>query len=348
MSFIYKILAYPLGYIMKGCYWLVTDALHLPIAYVFALFLFTFVTKLLMFPLSVKQHKATAKMAAFNPMIQDIQTRYKNDRERMNEEMTRIQLEYGYDPTSGCLPMVLNLLIMFGLVEVIYCPLTYMLTLPSELISGLNAITASMEGIDVSNRMIETYTINLVKTNPSLFSEYSATYAAEMDKISSLQMSIGKINLYEKPELALSLALIIPLLSIITQIISTVVSTKSTGTQDGAAAQSMRSMLIMTSIMYAVFSFMYPLGFSLYWAFQNLLNMFQSWLLKKMYDPEKIKEDLMQAIKNKKKEKNARKKVTYLEKDSGKVVEKEMSSSDADRLRLQRAREINQERYGDE
>jgi len=90
MNFINGILAVPLGYIMKFCYWLVTEILHMPLAYVFALLLFTLITKILMFPLSMQQQKSTAMMAAFNPMIQDIQTRYKNDRDKQNEELTKL------------------------------------------------------------------------------------------------------------------------------------------------------------------------------------------------------------------------------------------------------------------
>ena len=54
MSLISGIIAYPLGYLMKGCYWLVTEILHLPLSYVAALFLFTLLTKILMFPISVR------------------------------------------------------------------------------------------------------------------------------------------------------------------------------------------------------------------------------------------------------------------------------------------------------
>jgi len=249
--------------------------------------------------------------------------------------------------------MVINLLIMFGLVEVIYKPLTYMLTLPSEFISTMTERTISLAAeagttLASNNRMIETYIIQYVKSNFAAFSDLTATYGSELTKIQNLQMNIGSINLYEKPELRLSLALIIPIFSIVTQLISTVVMMKSSGTQDGAAARQTRSMMITSSLMFAWFSFLYPLGFSLYWGFQNLLSMLQSLLLKKMYDPEKMKQEIQEQIKQKKKQKNAKRKVTYTDKTTGKTVEKELSANEADRLRLQRAREIDQERYGEE
>ena len=352
MNFLNQLLAIPLGYIMKFCYWLAEDILHFPLAYLFALLLFTLITKILMFPLSINQHKSTAQMAAFNPLIQDIQTRYRNDRDKQNEELTKLTTEYGYNPTAGCLPMVINLLIMFGLVEVIYRPLTYMLTLPKDFIASLAERTVSLAEaagttIASNNRMIETYIIQYVKSNAGAFSDIATAYANEFKTIQDLKMNIGSINLYEKPELKLGIALLIPLFSIATQLIATTVSMKSSGTQSGEAARQTRTMLWTTSLMFAGFSFMYPLGFSLYWGFQNLLTMVQSLLLKKMYDPEKMKQDILDQIKQKKKQKNAKRTVAYTDKSTGKTVEKEMTANEADRLRLQRAREIDAERYGE-
>ena len=353
MSLISGIIAYPLGYIMKGCYWLVTEILHLPLSYVIALFLFTLITKILMFPISVKQHKATATMSAFNPMVEELRNKYRKDQDKLNEELTKLQAEYGYNPTAGCAPMAINLLIMFGLVEVIYKPLTYMLTLPKTLVSALSdktieLLAAAGTTLKTGDRMIETYVIDQVKNNFGAFSEFAAEYGSQLTRIKDLDMSIGSIELYSKPELGFNIALLIPLFSIATQIISTVYMLRSSGSLEGNAAGQMRGTVISTSVLFAVFSFMYPLGFSLYWGFSNLMSLAQNVLLNKLYDPEKLKADLLEKIKQKKKEKNARKTVSVVDKKTGETMEKEVSASEADRMRLQRAREIDKERYGDE
>jgi len=353
MQFISSIVAYPLGYIMKGCYWLVNELLNLPLSYVISLLLFTLITKIIMFPISVKQHKATATMSAFNPMVEELRNKYRKDQNKLNDELQKLQSEYGYNPSAGCAPMIINLLIMFGLVEVIYKPLTYMLTLPKTLISGLTEKTielmaAAGTAVKTGDRMIETYIIGQVKDNFSAFSSFTAEYGEELAKISDLDMSIGSINLYSKPELAFNVALLIPLFSIVTQLISTFYMMKSSGSMSGNAAGQMRSTVISTSILFAVFSFMYPLGFSLYWGFSNLLALAQNVLLNKIYDPKKLQADIEEKIKQKKKERNSRKKVPVVDKATGEVSEKEVSAAEADRIRLQRAREIDKERYGDE
>ena len=352
MNFLYKIIAVPLGYLMKGCYWVV-NAINLPLPYVCTLFLFTLAKKIILFPLMMKQQKSQARMSAFTPMINDIRTRYKNNPEKQNEELTRLSTEYGYNPTSGCLPMILNLVIMLGLVEVIYRPLTYMLTCPSELITQLTSKTAELylaevgKELSANDRMVETYIIQYVKTNFAAFKDIFANYQTELTAIENLKMTIGSVALYEKPVLGFNWGVLIPVFSVVTQLASVFVSMKASGSMEGDAAAQTKSMMITTSLMFAVFSFMYPMGFSLYWGFQNLLSMIQSIILKKMYDPSKIKEEIQAEIKKKKKEKNARKTVSYTDKATGEVVTKEVSASESDRIRLQRAREIDFDRYGE-
>ena len=75
-----------------------------------------------MLPLMIKQQKSMAKMSVFTPMVNEIQQKYKNNQEKMQEEMVKLQQEYGYSPTAGCLPMLVNMLVLFGMVEVVYRP----------------------------------------------------------------------------------------------------------------------------------------------------------------------------------------------------------------------------------
>ncbi len=62
-------------------------------------------------------------MSAFQPMIAEIQTKYKDKPEKQQEELIKLQQDYGYNPTAGCVPMLLNFLVMFGVIGVVYNPL---------------------------------------------------------------------------------------------------------------------------------------------------------------------------------------------------------------------------------
>lgn len=108
----------PLGYIMYGCYMVAKN-------YGIALILFTLLTKLLLFPLSIKQQKNTARMAKFNPKMEQLRKKYGNNKEKLNEEMMKLYSEENYNPMGSCLPLVVTMIVLFGLIDVVYKPITH-------------------------------------------------------------------------------------------------------------------------------------------------------------------------------------------------------------------------------
>ena len=69
----------------------------------------TFITRLLILPLSIKQIRSMREMSAIQPQVKAMQERYKDDRERMQREMMRIYQEHGVNPFASCLPLLLQL-----------------------------------------------------------------------------------------------------------------------------------------------------------------------------------------------------------------------------------------------
>ncbi len=109
-----------LGALMKMIYDLVNN-------YGWAIILFTVITKVILFPLSLKQQKSAAQMQKVKPLLDDIQKKYANNREKMAEETMKLYQEYGISPTGGCLPLLIQLPIIFALYNVIRRPYTYIL-----------------------------------------------------------------------------------------------------------------------------------------------------------------------------------------------------------------------------
>ena len=75
----------------------------------------TIILKILLFPLSKNQSMGTLKMQAIQPKMQAIQEKYKNDQTRMQMEVQKLYKEAGYNPVSGCLPMLFQFLILFAM-----------------------------------------------------------------------------------------------------------------------------------------------------------------------------------------------------------------------------------------
>ncbi|GHT96064.1 hypothetical protein FACS1894141_5760 [Spirochaetia bacterium] len=73
-----------------------------------AIILVTILVKALMFPLTKKGSESTLRMQTMSPKIKEIQTKYKDNPQKMNTEMAELYKKEGYNPLSGCLPLLLQ------------------------------------------------------------------------------------------------------------------------------------------------------------------------------------------------------------------------------------------------
>lgn len=84
-----------------------------------AIILLTLIVRLLIMPLMTKSTKSSAKMQVLQPQMKEIQDRYANDPERLQEEMRKFYAENKFNPMGGCLPILLQMPIFFALFGVI-------------------------------------------------------------------------------------------------------------------------------------------------------------------------------------------------------------------------------------
>ena len=109
-----------LGALMEWIYTIVNN-------YGVAIIVFTILTKLILFPLNLKQQKSAAQMQKVKPLLDDIQKKYANNKEKLSEETMKLYQEYGISPTGGCLPLLVQLPIIYALYRIIEQPYTYIL-----------------------------------------------------------------------------------------------------------------------------------------------------------------------------------------------------------------------------
>ena len=122
IEFLYSIVGYPLGYIMWAIYEVICKNTGASIG--IAILIFTFLVKLAMLPLAIRQQKNSAKSAIFAPKVREIQQKYKNNQEKQQQELAKLQ-QQGYSPMSGCGTMVITFLLLFGVLDVVYKPMTH-------------------------------------------------------------------------------------------------------------------------------------------------------------------------------------------------------------------------------
>ena len=339
MNFFY-ILSGPLGYVMEWIYKLLPS-------YGWDIIIFTLLINIVKIPLQMSQQKSTAKMSAFQPMLQEIQTKYKDKPEKQQEEMLKLQQEYGYSPTAGCLPMLLNFLVMFGVIGVVYNPLQRIFHISAAALTAAGeAMTAG--GITFNAITRDTNIIaQVVAGNSGVLGCFSAEQIATITEFSQHMDFLG-IDLTRIPQIGLSLDLVLPLLSVVTMFLSTHISMKASGQQ---LQGSMKVTMYMMPLLYLFFCFTYPLAFSLYYVISNIVMTVQTQAMRKFYDPEKMRKEVEAEIAAKKKqEKRGVKSTTVKVTDpkTGKVTEKNLSASEMNKRRLEYARQLDAERYKDE
>lgn len=83
-----------------------------------SIILVTLLIKIILFPLNKKSATGTIKMQQLQPQIQELQEKYGNDKQKLNEEMSKLYKQAGYNPASGCLPMIIQMIILFAMYNV--------------------------------------------------------------------------------------------------------------------------------------------------------------------------------------------------------------------------------------
>ena len=254
-------------------------------------------------------------------MVQEIQKKYRNDPQRQNEELARLQQDYGYNPTGGCLPQLLNMLILFGVIEVIYYPLQYILGIAKE------SLKVAAAGLGISNYIYtsETAIVKAVQAGTAM----TGLTDAEVQSIANFNMDFFGVNLCEQPFFGLTPLLIFPVLACVSMIFTNVITMKASGQQ---LEGSMKYMPWMMSIFFAFICFQLPVAFSLYYTVSNLLMLGQTLICKKIYDPEEFKKQYAEELAAKKKEMKKRKTVTITDQKTGEQVTKEVGANELAKL----------------
>ncbi|MBP1533338.1 MAG: membrane protein insertase YidC [Ruminococcus sp.] len=157
----FNLVAIPLGWIMKGCYYIFKN-------YGVALLVFTFITRAIVFPLNIKQQKSTARTAMLKPKLEQLEKKYGKNKQKLQEEQMALYNEAGINPMASCLPLLVMMVILFAMIPVIYGPLTY--------VSGLDK-----DDVNASNKMIKQLHIvsSEVKSHDTTLAQLIEGYEAE-------------------------------------------------------------------------------------------------------------------------------------------------------------------------
>lgn len=275
-------------FITKPFAWIMGLFYNLTGNYVISIFLFTLLFRLIMLPFSIKQQKASARMARIQPKIKRIQEKYATNRTKMNEEMQKLYQKENYNPASlsGCLPSLVQLLLIFPLIEVIYKPITYIVGVGGDSLVKV----AEALGIATNGRG---YELSLLGKSFEELVSGGAT-ADVASQITEFHGNLWVFNISEIPSIKNpSIIWVIPFLAAALQLAVSFVSIRQQKANGQAGAGSMGCMLYGMSIFSLYLCFTFPAGMGIYWISSSLIMLIQQLLINKFYGPGRIAAQLM-------------------------------------------------------
>lgn len=129
MQSLFNILAVPLGYILWFFYRYIGN-------YFLSIFLFTLVVRAATFPFALKSQKMQADRARLAPRLERLQKKYAQDKKKLQEKQMQLYEKEGVSLTGGCMPTLVQMIVLFGVIAVIYKPISNLTRIPAGVIEA--------------------------------------------------------------------------------------------------------------------------------------------------------------------------------------------------------------------
>lgn len=265
------------GYVLSFLYNLVNN-------YGIAIIIFTILLRIILIPITIAQQKSMKKNAKMQEKMREIQKKYKNDPERLNQATIDLYKTEKLNPFSGCLSSILQIIIILSVFWLVSKPLTYMKKVELDIINNY---------------------INEIKEEDGSIGSYPEIQViqrkAAQDENVYINMEFLGLDLSKVPSQNITdpTVYIIPILYVITTFISIKMTNNIQGqnqqnNEQDEELESMRqmtnSMNYMVPIMSIFIAFIAPLGLALYWFVSNLVMLIERLIINKFFNKNKEEE----------------------------------------------------------
>ena len=259
-------------------------------SYGIALFLFTVIVKILLFPLNLKGKKSMIKMNVVNAQVQEIQKRCGNDKERYNQELQKFYAENNVNPFGGCGWTLLPIVFLYPLYAIIRRPLKYMMWLTED---AVKAVAEALNWAEIKGTEFMVGGTNELVLGSMINADNLATAQAAVGAAAAsvfvINFNFLGVDLSQVPSLffwqsdkwisgdywgAIGLFLL-PLISAGLSIVSMLVTQKTNQMNKDQQVKMNWSMMLMGPVISLWIGFSMPAGLCIYWISNSLLGMVQ-------------------------------------------------------------------------
>lgn len=274
-----KTIGFALGWIMKLCFNLTGN-------YGISIILFTFVTKIFLFPVSILTQKNSIKMIKMMPEENALKIKYIDDKDKLADERLALYKKYKYNPFVSLIPLIIQIPLVLGLVYVVYHPLNFTLQFDNAVISQLQDwLTAISPEIAAQENSYQLEIISQIKHGviPD-----SLALSSAVQSIQQLNMQFLGLDLSLTPSFKENyILLLVPILSGVSAWLMCDIQNRINVLQ---VTQGTLNKVLTTLFMIAFstyFAFFVPTGVGLYWIFGNLFAIPSMFLLNVVIPPKK-------------------------------------------------------------
>ncbi len=299
---LFDIINVPMGYILKWCSYISGN-------YVVTLLFFALVMQILLFPLGIKQQKNMVKQAKMRPKEMAIRKKYagRTDRptqQKMQQEIMELYQAENFNPASGCLPLLIQLPIIFSLFNVVTQPLRYICGISKDASALINAQLLGDMGIQGSSAYPQISLISAIQRDglDAILAKLGgdkqvladALRGLDVGSLPNFSLANGFFDLSQTPTLT-SWLVLIPIITVVAMLVSQWLNKKfmyrPQEQTEGDAAKSMKIMEWTMPLMCFFFAFQVPGAIGVYWIYRNILSVVQQFVLSKMYPYPKFTEE---------------------------------------------------------
>ncbi|NLT10416.1 MAG: YidC/Oxa1 family membrane protein insertase [Ruminococcus sp.] len=296
MNALYDIIGIPFGYLMQLINYLVGN-------YALSIIIFTIVTKIIFLPVNYKTQKNAARMQLLNPKLEKLRKSYSNNPQRLQEEQQKLYVEEGINPMGSCLPAFIQMFLVFGVIDVVYKPITHILRIPKDVRKQAAEIASKLRVEEIGSKgkfksgdlRSELYIREMLEKHYDAFTGLSHNFAERVDDFYNKFTFLGA-NLAKYPSLnpaswnseTIVLAMI-PFMAGLAQLISSVYSQ----IHQKKVNPNMQNPGCMTAMMYLMpllsiyFAFKLPAGIGFYWIWSALFSFVITFALNQYFTPER-------------------------------------------------------------
>lgn len=255
--------------------------------YGLTIILFTLITKIILLPISIMVQKNSIKMVKMYPQMNRIKAKYYGNRDMIAEEQYQLYKKEHYHPMLDLLPVVLQLIILMGVIDVIYKPLRHLLRIGAEYINSIVGTFCSVSGLSSEVGSIQIQAVNYLLSEGNLATFQTVVPDNILAQIKSLDLTFCSFNLGFIPINEGGITIIVPILAAVSAWIMCIAQNKANVLQSEQGRANKLITLIISVGLSLYLGFFVPAGVGFYWTVSNLMAIAQLFLLNYFINPHK-------------------------------------------------------------